>query len=165
MEFWPDCKGRDGCRTPIAWSNEDRKGGFTTGKPWLPLDHEHLLRPATQQEQDPTSILHHYRRAIAFRQSHSALKFGFYRDVRAEKTVLSFVRSQGDVEIFCAFNLCGDPATVGLPAGSWQQIGQELGSARPGANGRLHLGPRQPCIAIRASTGSDQPRTKVQGFP
>lgn len=64
--------------------------------------------------------------------------------------MLSFIRTQGAFEIFCAYNLSGEPPTIDMPAGAWQQIGQELGSARPSADGRLHLGPWQPCIALAA---------------
>jgi len=149
-EFWPEYKGRDGCRTPIAWSDEDRKGGFSSGKPWLPLDHEHLLSPVSRQEDDPTAILHHYRRPIAFRRAHPALLHGSHRDVRNVGSVLSFFREQGGTTLFCAFNLSGEPAGMEMPEGAWRQVGQEeLGSARPGPDGRLHLGPWQPCIALR----------------
>ena len=30
--------GRDGCRTPLAWTAEEPGHGFTTGMPWLPFD-------------------------------------------------------------------------------------------------------------------------------
>ena len=38
IRFWPDYKGRDGCRTPMVWeSGTNTQGGFTTGTPWLPV--------------------------------------------------------------------------------------------------------------------------------
>ena len=37
IEFWPEFKGRDGCRTPMVWQKDNANGGFTTGKPWLCL--------------------------------------------------------------------------------------------------------------------------------
>ena len=36
ITFWPNFKGRDGCRTPMPWT-EGALAGFTTGKPWLPI--------------------------------------------------------------------------------------------------------------------------------
>ena len=42
IEFWPEFKGRDGCRTPMVWQSDNQTGGFSTGKPWLPVPAEHL---------------------------------------------------------------------------------------------------------------------------
>ena len=36
IAFWPNFKGRDGCRTPMPWDASER-GGFSTGEPWLPV--------------------------------------------------------------------------------------------------------------------------------
>ena len=35
IEFWPEFKGRDGCRTPMVWENTNLNGGFSDVKPWL----------------------------------------------------------------------------------------------------------------------------------
>ena len=37
IRFWPEYKGRDGCRTPMPWDEGEAPNGFTTGKPWLPV--------------------------------------------------------------------------------------------------------------------------------
>lgn len=36
IAFWPNFKGRDGCRTPMPW-RDTPDGGFSTGTPWLPV--------------------------------------------------------------------------------------------------------------------------------
>ncbi|PJN94364.1 alpha-glucosidase, partial [Amaricoccus sp. HAR-UPW-R2A-40] len=36
LRFWPENKGRDGCRTPMVWDDAPN-GGFSTGAPWLPV--------------------------------------------------------------------------------------------------------------------------------
>ena len=41
IAFWPTFKGRDGCRTPMPWDASER-GGFSSGKPWLPVPAQHL---------------------------------------------------------------------------------------------------------------------------
>ena len=53
IQFWPDFKGRDGCRTPIPWTSEKPNAGFTTGKPWLPVAEPHIAVAASVQESDP----------------------------------------------------------------------------------------------------------------
>ena len=149
IEFWPEYKGRDGCRTPMVWEPSNQNGGFTTGMPWLPVSHDHLQRSVAAQEQDPGAILHHYRKAIAFRHAHPALMTGSHDGVRAEGSIVYFTRRDGAEEIFCAFNLSHEPAVMDMPAGTWAQIGIELGSAAPQADGRLHLGPWQPSLALK----------------
>ncbi|MEC3861143.1 alpha-amylase family glycosyl hydrolase [Mesobacterium sp. TK19101] len=149
IEFWPEFKGRDGCRTPMVWEPSNQNGGFTTGQPWLPVSHDHLNRSVASQEHDPGALLHHYRRAIAFRHAHPALIRGDHDGVTATGTVVHFTRILGDAQIFCAFNLSAEPAVLDMPAGDWAQIGLELGSTAVQADGKLHLGPWQPCLALK----------------
>ncbi|MBE9638051.1 alpha-glucosidase [Salipiger mangrovisoli] len=147
--FWPAFKGRDGCRTPMVWEPNEHHGGFTSGQPWLPVSHEHLRMTVEDQEKDPAAILHHYRRAIAFRHAHSALAKGEIADLKTEGTVLSFLRRDDKEELFCAFNIGPEPAAIDAPAGKWQQVGVELGSTGTAPDGKFHLGPWQPALALR----------------
>ncbi|ANT59011.1 alpha-glucosidase [Salipiger sp. CCB-MM3] len=149
IRFWPAFKGRDGCRTPMVWEPHAHHGGFTEGQPWLPVSHEHLRMTVEDQEKDPAAILHHYRRAIAFRHAHSALRKGEITDVKAQGSVLSFHRINDEEELFCAFNIGRDPAAIDAPAGKWQQVGVELGSTGTAPDGKFHLGPWQPALALR----------------
>ncbi|WP_438942712.1 alpha-glucosidase [Primorskyibacter marinus] len=149
IEFWPEYKGRDGCRTPMVWEPSNQNGGFSSAKPWLPVSNEHLQRSVASQEQEPGAILHHYRRALAFRRMHPPLVSGSSSEVRRKGDVLWFTRAQDGKEIFCAFNLSDTPSALEMPAGNWQQTGAELGSATTSADCKLHLGPWQPCLAER----------------
>ena len=77
---------------------------------------------------------------------------GDHGRVASTGPILHFFRSYDDTTIFCAFNLSDQPATMALPDGHWSQIGLELGSAGPQADGRLHLGPWQPCLALETKS-------------
>ncbi len=149
IQFWPEFKGRDGCRTPMVWTSDNQNGGFSQGNPWLPVAREHLHLAVDAQERAPDALLHHYRRAIALRHAHPALKRGAISALSVSGEVLSFFRTEAGEELFCAFNLSHDPATLYLPEGRWQAIGQELNSTGPGEDGLVHLGPWQPCLVIR----------------
>ena len=149
IEFWPEFKGRDGCRTPMVWEVSNQNGGFTSGAPWLPISADHARRSVEAQEQDPTAPLHHYRRMLAFRHAHPALVKGTHADMRADDDVLSFKRTHEGETIFCAFNLSDTPATLDMPRGDWLPIGAELGSSGAGPDGKLHLEPWQPCFALK----------------
>jgi len=150
IEFWPEFKGRDGCRTPMVWSESNQNGGFSTApRTWLPVPSEHLRQSVAASEADPTALVHHYRKAISFRHAHRALIRGSMDEMSANGDVLSFVRRDGNETIFCAFNLSQEPAYVKLPAGKWTQIGHELNCAQTGPDGVANLGPWQPCLALK----------------
>ena len=67
IRFWPKFKGRDGCRTPMPWVSDNQNGGFSDGRPWLPVAMEHLNRAVVQQANDPDVTLAFYKAMIAFR--------------------------------------------------------------------------------------------------
>ena len=113
--FWPEFKGRDGCRTPMVWEAKARNGGFSTAKPWLPVPAEHLALAADTQTSDETSVLAHYRRLLAFRRNHPALRTGTIRFLDAPEDVLAFARLGGGEEIVCLFNLGKTKARVAAP--------------------------------------------------
>ncbi|MCX7644969.1 MAG: alpha-amylase family glycosyl hydrolase [Rhodobacteraceae bacterium] len=119
IAFWPKFRGRDGCRTPIPWVQDNRNGGFSEARPWLPVAVEHLDRAVSRQELDPASTLAFYRAMIAFRKAHPVLAKGTLTIVEARDEVLSLVRAQGGTRLFAAFNLSGAPQQVALPAGTW----------------------------------------------
>lgn len=150
IEFWPEYKGRDGCRTPMVWEPSNQNGGFSTAaRTWLPVASDHLRHSVATAEADPTAMIHHYRRAISLRHAHPALKSGEMFDMAVEGTVLHFVRRKDRETIFCAFNLSDNPAEITLPDGNWTPIGAELNSAHAGVDGKVRLAAWQPCLALR----------------
>ena len=150
IEFWPEFKGRDGCRTPMVWKSTDQNGDFSTQKPWLPVPSSHLALAPDTQENNPAALIHHYRRAIALRHDFPAFRSGTQPEMQAQGDVIRFERIDGEQRIFVAINLSDTPATIPAPKGTWTQIGADLGSILPGPDGALHLGPWQPAILLEA---------------
>ncbi|WBL34337.1 alpha-glucosidase family protein [Sinirhodobacter sp. HNIBRBA609] len=147
-EFWPEFKGRDGCRTPMAWEKDAAYAGFSTARPWLPVPSAHHDVAADTAEHDPAALVHHYRRVIAFRKQHSALRAGAMKQVEVQGDVIRFLRESEDETILCIFNLSDHPVDTTVPAGDWITIGGEIGSTRPLPDKTLHLGPWQPSILL-----------------
>ncbi|WP_126975710.1 alpha-amylase family glycosyl hydrolase [Frigidibacter oleivorans] len=147
-EFWPEYKGRDGCRTPMPWDGSAVNAGFSSAKPWLPVPSSHYHLAVTEAEHDPAALLHHYRRALSFRRGHRALRAGHMGDVHVEGDVIRFRRWTDTEEILCFFNLSEEPAHVTVPDGNWVTIAGELGSTRPAPDFQLNLGPWQPSILL-----------------
>ncbi|UEM25126.1 alpha-glucosidase family protein (plasmid) [Skermanella mucosa] len=114
LRLWPEFKGRDGCRTPMVWDGASPAGGFTGGKPWLPVSAAHLARAVDRQRAVDTSVLSEYRRLLRFRRDNPALVKGsitFVENAAPEPgETLAFVRRHGDSAILCLFNLSAEPA-------------------------------------------------------
>ena len=149
IEFWPEYKGRDGCRTPMAWEASNQNAGFSTGVPWLPVSADHTRNAVAVQESNPDSMLHHYRRTIALRKAHLALQKGDHDGVKSAGDVVYFTRHFKNEAVFCAVNLSDIVATHTMPEGTWDTIGVELGSITA-TDGKLHLGPWQVALARRS---------------
>lgn len=114
IAFWPQFKGRDGCRTPLPWSAEPR-GGFTSGVPWLPVPKEHLALAVERQEADPASTLHGFRTFLRWRRRHPALCTGDIRFLETPEPVLAFVRESHAERMLVAFNLSDVATELTLP--------------------------------------------------
>ncbi|MHB1896425.1 MAG: alpha-glucosidase [Metallibacterium sp.] len=121
IAFWPNFKGRDGCRTPMPWDDSD-KAGFTNGAPWLPLPLAHRSLAVAVQERDAQSPLQRFRAFVAWRKRQPALRGGAIRLLDLPEPLLGFVRSAGGDEILVLFNLDSNPRSVTLPAGAWQAL-------------------------------------------
>jgi alpha-glucosidase len=116
IHFWPALKGRDGARTPMPWSAEAAHAGFSEVEPWLPVVEEHRRRAVDRQEIEPGSVLHAYRRFLAFRREHPALQIGSIRFVDAPESLLVFEREGGGERVLAAFNLGAAPKELSTKA-------------------------------------------------
>ena len=122
IQFWPEFKGRDGCRTPMVWSQDGHHGGFSLHTPWLPVATDHLALAVDAQEQTPDSMLQHYRQAIALRLAHPALSRGTLEQLTVQGDVLSFIRRHNNDVLLCVFNLSPKPSPLALPNGHWHSL-------------------------------------------
>ncbi len=152
IEFWPEFKGRDGCRTPMVWDRDNLNGGFSDARPWLPVPAEHLAHAVAALAGDPGALPAHYRRAIALRHAHAALQSGTMEEMRAEGEVIRFIRSGGGERIFVAVNLSDRAAQIAGPGDGWHLIGAELGGTGPERDGTVALDPWQVCLLVQAKS-------------
>ena len=114
--FWPNFKGRDGCRTPMPWTSAAH-AGFSDSQPWLPLPDAHIARNVEAQAADPQSVLNAARAFLRWRKQQPALVEGTIRFLDAPAQVLAFVREHDGQRLLVAFNLSPDAITWAPPAG------------------------------------------------
>jgi alpha-amylase len=130
-------------RTPMQW-NGSPGGGFTSGTPWQPLNGDSGTVHVAAQTADPGSLLALYRRLIAARKAHPALRTGALELVadRVDGTDVvagapwAFVRTQGGDRVLCLFNLGDAPVVGSTPAGTDVLDGTHV------AAGSVNLQPR-----------------------
>lgn len=116
LTFWPESKGRDGCRTPLPWTSESPYAGFSSGKPWLPVPAEHFSLAVSEQEKNPDSVLHFARRVLHWRKSIPQLLRGDIRFYDLPEPLLGLSRDlPGAPSMFVVFNLSAEAINVEWP--------------------------------------------------
>jgi alpha-glucosidase len=88
----------------MPWNNK-LHGGFSRVEPWLPVSDEHRAINVEKQEADQNSVLHFYRKIIAFRRAHPALLKGDIQLLPSPNSVLAFRRSYDEETLLCLFNM------------------------------------------------------------
>ncbi len=105
IEFWPEFKGRDGCRTPMPWNSSKPNNGFSKTEPWLPAVKEHTALSVDIQDKDKNSILNSFRSFTSWRKLHKALIKGSISFIEADEEIMSFYREYEDEKLICFFNI------------------------------------------------------------
>jgi alpha-glucosidase len=108
IRFWPENKGRDGCRTPMPWHSKKQHAGFSSTKPWLPVKDPQIKNAVDVQENDPSSVLNFYKEMISFRKNQKNIRNGKIAFIETNESLLFFTRGNKK-EVACIFNLSKNP--------------------------------------------------------
>jgi alpha-glucosidase len=143
-----DPGGRDGCRAPIPW--EPSAGHGWPAQPWLPWPPDPEARNAETLREDSSSILHYYRRLLAYRRASQALRLGDWRLLDSPDGTLAYERKAGDERRMVIINFTPAEHVVDVE-GAWQvEIASDgVGEGAPyagtvGASAGLLLRPAAP---------------------
>ena len=143
---------RDQARGPMAW-RPGPGGGFTSGRPWLPLPPDVGSRNVEVQGAAGDSVLSVYRAVLHLRREMAALQRGAQQLIDVgDADVLAYRRDADGRSAFIALNFASRPATVAIPeaatANGWRIA---LSTHRRRAGERLHrpliLAPLEALIA------------------
>ena len=113
IRFWPDIKGRDGCRLPFPWDSKLTNQGFNSGtKPWLPAANKLSL---DQAKADSGSTFHVLQEMLQIRKKFPALQNGSYRKILLDGDCFVFERKTEDETMLIAANFSTEEQSINLP--------------------------------------------------
>jgi alpha-glucosidase len=142
--------GRDPARTPMQW-DATPNGGFTSARPWLPLDPSFVACNVDGLAKDPRSILNLYRRLIEFRRRHLALSTGQYVPVQFEGPILAYERRLRAERLLIALNFGQNEQMMDLPGDAGEArmlLSTYLDQDEYGVTPRLRLRPDEGVIIL-----------------
>lgn len=103
-------QSRDNARTPLQW-DATKQAGFTQGKPWIPVNKNYTQINVAAAESDPNSILHYYRKMIAYRKANPSLVYGHFEDLLPQHPYLFVYKRWDDKGTFLAVHNFRDENT------------------------------------------------------
>jgi len=116
INFWPEYKGRDGCRTPMVWDNKEANGGFSNARPWLPVYDDHYNAAVAVQHGQDNSILQAYRTFLGWRAQQPVLLKGDIDFLDSPENTLVYTRTYEGTTLLVALNLTDNPVRITAPA-------------------------------------------------
>ena len=108
---------RDNARTPFQW-NAEENAGFTTGKPWLPVNPKYKTVNLAEQRGREDSVYEFYRRLIALRKDKDYAETVVYGEtvpyLTGQRNLMAYFR-RGERCLLVAGNFQGEPQDMLLP--------------------------------------------------
>lgn len=101
-------------RTPMQWTPDPRRAGFTTATPWQAINPDAADGISVEaQHQDPGSLLSHYRALVHLRARDAALRSGDVSIVAVDAgRVLVYARSMNGRTVYIVANCGPEPAPM-----------------------------------------------------
>ena len=98
-----NAKGRDNARTPMQWDDSENSG-FTTGKPWLPVNPNYKQNNVKDNVEDPNSIFYTYQKLIQLRKENPIVVWGDFElvDNTPEEVFAYYRKYEGDTWLVIA---------------------------------------------------------------
>ena len=108
---------RDNSRTPFQWSAA-ANAGFSTGTPWIKVNPNYPTVNEASEDQDPNSVLNHFRRTMGVRKAHKVLVYGQYQLLDAANPhIYAYTRTLGPEKALVVLNFSAEKRAWAMPAG------------------------------------------------
>ncbi len=138
--------GRDAERTPMQWDGT-ANAGFTTGRPWLPVQPDFGSVNVEVERGDPRSVLSLHRALLQLRRTDRALADGEYVRTAGDEGLVVFGREFAGQRRTIALNFTDEPRRLVIPGGG---VGRVLLSTHldrvEAVNGEVRLRPDEGVV-------------------
>ena len=108
---------RDNARTPVQW-NTEKNAGFTTGTPWLGVNHDYKEINVESQLMDSDSLLSFYKKMTALRKTQEykdTFVYGSFKPYKEDQeNLIAYTRTE-EKNILVMGNLQSQSRNVELP--------------------------------------------------
>lgn len=95
---------RENGRTPMQWDTT-ANAGFTNGSPWKKVNPNYKEINVARQEEEPNSVLSHFKRMTRLRKSNEVLIYGRYQLVDpGNERVYAYTRELDDTKVLVILN-------------------------------------------------------------
>lgn len=139
---------RDNSRTPMQW-NASNLAGFTSGKPWLPINDNKSTINVEASDKDENSILNFVRKMTKLRKEFKEiLVYGKYETQDSKNPdVFSYTRSNGKDTFLIVLNFTKEQCKTSIPEGFIldKELINNLNSLQIVGN-TIDLQPYQACV-------------------
>lgn len=140
---------RDNARTPMQW-NASSNAGFSSGKPWIEVNANHLQVNAESDSKDPNGVFLRYRRLIELRKSLPVVRRGnFELLLPDDPSVFAYQRRDQEHELLVIANFTKSPVDADLGfAKSFSGVDLFAGDSHQ-ITGSTQLAPYQTIVLLR----------------
>jgi oligo-1,6-glucosidase len=116
---------RDNGRTPMQWTTATN-AGFTTGKPWLPINQNYITVNVETAQKDKNAILNFVKNLTKLRKENKdVLVYGKYTLLDADnKNIFAYTRTNGTETFLILLNFTEEISNKPIPKGF--SLGNEL---------------------------------------
>jgi alpha-amylase len=102
--------GDPGLRTPMSWTGDTTRAGFTTASPYRALSSNVATNNVAAQAADPNSLLNHYKALIAVRNARPSVARGSYEASFSIGPIASYQRVLGGERTLIVINFANSPS-------------------------------------------------------
>jgi glycosidase len=118
-------RGDGPLRSPMSWTSDPQRAGFTTGQPYRPIAPNSVRYNAAAQQKDAKSLWAYYRDLLQLRNAHPALSNGDYQSPFVEGKLMGFQRTDGAQTALVLINYDKKAARTSIPlqmSAQWKQV-------------------------------------------
>ena len=108
-------RSRDNARTPIQWTAGEN-AGFTTGKPWVPVNPNYSEINAEAALADENSVFHYYRKLIELRKTYDVFRSGSFTLLNPEdEKIFAYTRDTDTEHMLVVCNFTDETLELDAP--------------------------------------------------